>query len=169
LIEQRKDYKDLVVGIVKRLSAADDPNDIILDLCQKTGCVWAEAEGLVQRVQEEDKFQITQKQMPTLISVALFVFTVGLVLTAYGVYGIITTFTTVRGDFGPRDMYSYIMPMIEKRLDPVTAFEPAVFPYFNLIFGFLLSPVSALLFGVAMLLGSLLGMRDAWENLLNRT
>jgi hypothetical protein len=169
LIEQRKDHDELVAGIVKRLSEADDPNDIILDLCQKTGCIWSDAEALVHRVQEEEKFQITKKQMPLLTGMALFVFVTGLVLTGYGVYGIIVTLTAVGGASGPRDIYSYLMPMIEKRLDPVTAFEPAVFPYFNLMLGVLLSPVSALLFGAAMILGSLVGMRDAWETLLNRT
>ena len=67
LIGQRMDHDDLVAGIIKRLSNADDPDDIILDICQKTGCSWSEAEGLVKLVQEKDEFQITEKQMPLLV------------------------------------------------------------------------------------------------------
>ena len=106
--------------------------------------------------------------MPLLIGVAFFVFAAGLILTGYGLYAIATTLTANHGDLGPPDITSYILPVIEKGVDPASALKPAIFPYFNLILGFMLSPFSALIFGVAMILGSLFGMRDAWSNLLNR-
>jgi hypothetical protein len=168
LIGQRMDHDELVAGIIKRLSDSDDPDDIIMDICQKTGWSWSEAEGLVNRVREEDELKITQKQMPILVGVAFFIFAAGLVLTGYGLYAIVTTLAVHQGDLGPRDITSYIMPVIEKGIDPASALQPAVFPYFNLIVGFILSPISALLFGIAMILGSLLGLRDAWSVLLNR-
>jgi hypothetical protein len=168
LSKQCVNHDDLVAGIVKRLSDADDPDDIILDICQETGLSWSEAEGLVNHIQEKDDLQITEKQMPLLIGVAFFVFAAGLILTGYGLYAIATTLTANTGDLGPPDITSYILPVIEKGVDPASALKPAIFPYFNLILGFMLSPFSALLFGVAMIFGSLFGMRDAWSNLLNR-
>jgi len=162
------DHNELVAGILKRLSDEDDPDDIILDICQKTGISWPEAERLVRQVQEKDEHEITQRQMPLLIGIAFFTFAAGLVLSGYGVYAIITSVTANRGDLAPRDITSYFMPVIERGVDPASALQPAVFPYFNLIVGFFLSPFSALLFGAAMIAGSLVGMREAWSKVLNR-
>jgi hypothetical protein len=168
MVEQSTDHEDLVAGILKRLSNVDDPDDIILDICQKTGYSWSEAEKLVDQVQEKDEHKITERQMPLLIGMAFFVFAAGLVLSGYGLYAIITAVRSDQGVLGPRDITSYFMPVIEKGVDPVSAFQPAIIPYFNLILGFFLSPISALLFGVAMIFGSLLGMRDAWSKVLSR-
>ena len=168
LSKQCLNHDDLVAGIVKRLSDADDPDDIILDICQKTGLSWSEAEGLVNHIQEKNNLQITEKQMPLLIGVAFFTCAAGLVLTGYGLYAIVTSVASNRGDWGPKDITSYFKPVIENGVDPASALKPAIFPYFNLMLGFILSPISALFFGLAMIAGSLLGMRDAWSYLLNR-
>ncbi len=166
--EKRKDHAEVVANIVKRLSDADDPDDIILDICQKSGRSWPEAEGLVNRVHAEDERAITARQMPRLLGVALFFFAAGLILCAYGIYAIFTALAAVRGEVGPRDMMSYLLPVIMNRADPLSALQPAIFPYFNVILGFLLSPFSALLYGAAMVFGSLVGMRQAWSSLLER-
>ena len=159
---------ELATLIVHRLSKADRPDDIIQEVCQKTGYSWSEAEELVRHIQEKNEGKITKEQLPLLIGVALFTFAAGLVLTGYGVVSIVTFATANKGDLGPRDITSYIMPVIEKSADPISALRPAIFPYFNLILGFILSPVSALLFGFAMILGSLIGMREVWSNILFR-
>ncbi len=39
-MEQSMDQDDLVASIVKRSNNADDPDDILLDIGQKTGCSW---------------------------------------------------------------------------------------------------------------------------------
>jgi hypothetical protein len=167
LSEESKEHAELVAGIVKRLSQADDPDDIILDICQRSGYSWAAAESLVHYIREDQAPQITQKQMPFLIGVALFVFTAGLILTGYGVYAILSAALAARGELVPRDLTWYFMPVLEKGVHPADAFQPAIFPYLNLIVGMALSPISALLFGLCMIFGSLLGMRDAWSTLLN--
>jgi hypothetical protein len=163
-----KNQDDVTAGILKRLSEADDPDDIILDICQKSGYSWSEGERLVNEVREQYQPLITKRQMPLLLGVAFFTFAAGVLLTGYGLYAIVTSIAANRGDLGPRDITSYFMPVIERGVDPAAAFQPAIFPYVNLIVGFLLSPVSALLFGVAMIFGSLVGMRDAWAHVLNR-
>jgi hypothetical protein len=84
-----------------------------------------------------------------------------------GLFAIGSTVTASQGDLEARDITSYIMPVIEIGVDPASALQPAIFPYFNLILGFILSPISALVFGIAMILDSLLGMRDAWSILLD--
>jgi hypothetical protein len=37
-----------------------------------------------------------------------------------------------------------------------------------LVIGFIINPISTIVFGISMLLGSLLGMRDVWSELLSR-
>jgi hypothetical protein len=163
-----KDHDKLVAGIIQRLSEADSPDDIIMDICQKTGCSWPEAEGLVNRVREEQAVKITQKQMPWLMGVALFFFVAGLLLTGYGVYGFVAAVVAQHGEMVPHDITWYFMPILEKGIDPASAFQPAIYPYFMLVVGVLFSPFSALVSGIAMIFGSLFGMREAWSTLLNR-
>jgi hypothetical protein len=158
----------VVAAIVKRLSDADDPDDIILDICQESGRSWPEAEGLVERVRAEDERAITARQMPRLLGVALFVFAAGLILSGYGIVAIASVLTTDQGILGPRDITSYILPVFSRGVDPASALQPAVLPYLYLLLNILLSPFSALLFGIAMILGSLVGMREAWSSLLDR-
>jgi len=100
--------------------------------------------------------------------VAFAIFLCGLALTGFGIYGIFISVTANNADWGPRDITSYFMPVIEKGTDPVVAFQPAILPYFNLILGFIFSPIAALCSGIAMIIGSLFGMRDVWSDLLNR-
>jgi hypothetical protein len=84
-----------------------------------------------------------------------------------GLYAIASTVTADQGGLGARDITSYIMPVIEKGVEPASALQPAIFPYFNLIIGFIPSPISAPVFGVAMILGSLVGLRDACSILVS--
>jgi hypothetical protein len=161
------DNDELTNNIIHLLSKADNRDDIIQEVCQNTGYSWSEAEELVRRIQEKNEGKIAKEQMPLLIGVAFFTFAAGLLLTVYGVVTIVTFVTANKGDWGPRDITSYIMPMIEKSADPVSALRPAIFPYFNLILGFILSPLSAIFFGILMLLGSLIGMRKVWSNILD--
>ena len=159
---------ELTAYIVHHLGEGDDPEDIILDVCQKTGYSWPEAEELVRQVREKDALQITEKQFPLLTGVALVTFVAGLILTVYGVFSIVNSLANIKGNLGPPDITSYLMPVIEKGVDPASALRPAISPYFNLILGVAISPISALIFGIAMILGSLLGMRNVWYELLTR-
>ena len=84
-----------------------------------------------------------------------------------GLYAIVSTVTANQGDLEARDITSYFMPVTKKGVDPAYALQPAIFPYCNLILGFILSPISALVFGIAMILGSLVWMRDARSILLD--
>jgi hypothetical protein len=158
---------ELVASIIKRLSDEDELDDIILDVCQITGLPWAEAEARIRLVEEENETRITKKQFPLLAGIAFSIFAAGLVLTGYGVYGIITAVLANQGELVPRDITSYIMPVIERGIDPATAVRPAIFPYANLLLGFFLSPFSGLFFGISMIFGSLLGMKNIWSVLLN--
>jgi hypothetical protein len=162
------DNDELTAYIVHHLSEGDDPEDIILEVCQKTGYSWSEAEELVRLVREKNEVKIAKEQLPLLTGVAFFTFAAGLVLTGYGVYAIVTSMAANKGDWGPRDITSYIMPMIEKGTDPVSALRPAIYPYFNLFLNFMVSPVSAIFFGILMILGSLIGMREVWSSIFYR-
>jgi hypothetical protein len=152
------------VYILDRLAKGDALDDITMEVCKRTNISWNVAEAHVRQIQESDDDVIVKRQFPLLTGVALFFFIAGLILTIYGVIVIVSGMV----EETPRDLTSYIMPVIEQGVDPADALQPAVFPYTKLIFTFIFSPFSAIFFGIAMLLGSLLGMRKIWAVLLNR-
>jgi|GEM_PF-5149603 len=62
------DMPDLTNYIVVRLSDAFvvTPNDIIMEICEKTGLSWPEAEALVKQVQAEHEQDVTNRYAPGL-------------------------------------------------------------------------------------------------------
>jgi hypothetical protein len=157
---------ELTAEIVKRLGKDDDLDDIIMDTCGITHLSWEEAEKRIRSIQESYAVRITEKQFPLLTGIALFTFFVGLIILTYGIYTILAPAMN-QGEFAPKDITSYFLPILERGTDPFTAFQPAFFPYLNLFVGILFSPLAAILFGIAMVTGSLVGMKDTWSILLN--
>ena len=167
MIKQQIKYDDLVALIIQHLSEEDDPDDIILYVCKKTGYAWPQAELLVKHVQEDNDAKIAKKQLPIFYGLAFFTFVGGAILTSYGLYTLLTALLS-HSELFPRDLTSYFMPVLEKGIDPLSAFEPALSPYLNMLLGFIVSPFSAIFFGAAMLSGSLVGMRDIWAKILQK-
>ena len=141
------DTPDITNYIVYRLSDAVPPNDIIMDICDKTGISWPEAEELVEQVQFEHEQDVTKRQFPLLTLVALSIFVGGVGLLAYSTYMLFLTTSTYAN----------------------TALNPWDLPdTLNLIFNYAAFTLSLILFAIAMILGSLLGMRQVWATILNR-
>jgi hypothetical protein len=155
---------ELTAMIVRRLEAADDPDNIVADVCEATHLSWDEAEERIQEIQTANAVTITKRQFPLTGGIAFLFFAVGLLCVAYGLYAIVSSIL----DQGPKDLTSYFSPVIEQGASPIDAFRPAVVPYFQLIVNFIISPVAALVLGIAMITGSLVGMRNTWSILLNR-
>ena len=136
---------DLTNYIVDRLSDAVTPDDIIMDICDKTGISWPEAEALVEQVQSEHEQDVTKRQFPLLTLVALSIFVGGVGLLTYSVYMLfLTTSTYTSTTLNPWDL-------------PDTL---------NFIFNYAAFTLSLILFAIAMILGSLLGMRQIWATIL---
>ncbi len=135
-----------------------------MDICEMTRLPWGEVEARLSLIQEEHGRKIIQRQFPLLTGMALFFFTAGVLLTGYGLYAFIAGWT----EGFPRDLTWYFLPVINRGTDPLQALQPAVAPYFKMAFLFLFSPFSALIIGIAMLAGSLSGMKKAWQALLEK-
>jgi hypothetical protein len=156
--------KELTSFILERSGKSFNHDEIITELCENTGLTWGEAEALVVQVQAENQATIARHQFPLMFFVALVIFTTGLLLTGYGIYGIFLNFSP-QGSM-PDDLTTYFMPIIETGLDPFHALLLAISAYFKLILYFLISPISLTFLGIAMLIGSLVGMRKTWSAIL---
>jgi hypothetical protein len=145
------DKAELTTYVTDRLCKAADSQDIIMQICQKTGWQWKEAEEFVKQVDNASLPEVAKRQFPLLFILALGIFLVGLGLTAYGVYSVVDSWNQVTRAF------QYI---IRGELPPMDAYTL----YINMT----LALAAPLLTGIAMMLGSLVGMRDAWYHILFR-
>jgi hypothetical protein len=152
--------------ILDGLNKSHSRDDILMGVCRNTGIPWGEAEAFLQRIEEENEVTITRHQFPLMVVVALIFFITGIFLTGYGGYGIYLTFTPHGGL--PNDLTTYFMPIIRVGLDPFHALKAVIPAYFKFIVVFLFSPISATLLGIAMIVGSLMGMRTSWAAILHQ-
>jgi hypothetical protein len=142
---------DLTAFVTRRLCEADNPQDIILDVCQKTGWYWPDAEAFVRRVQEMKAPEITKRQFPLLTVLALGIFLAGLGLTFFGVYSIVDSWN-----------------QLSQARDYLLRVKLPIVDIYGIYINIYLMPIAPIFTGTAMMLGSLLGMRDIWSRLLFR-
>ncbi len=142
--------------IIQHLSTGDDPKDLILDLCEKSNLSWPEAEALVRQVQEEKRGVITRKQLPLLFAVALVIFLAGLVMIGSSIYTISSEVSLAQLD--------PTVQALEQNLDAMQR----LYYFFTFILEEGGKALASLILGVAMVIGSLVGMRDTWANVLTK-
>lgn len=132
--------------IVDRLAKSASMNDLIMEICENRHLSWSEAEALVLRVQSEQKHAISQRQFPILFILALFIFLGGLAMVVYYTFVLVPTLNNLISTL-PGDMVA--------------------FSFARFLFEIGIGPISGIFFGAAMILGSILGMRRAWEPMLD--
>ena len=149
------DNDEVSVHIINALSKGEDPDDIILTLCENNNLPWQEAEILVKNVQIENEQVIAKKQFPLLFSLALAIFIGGIVAVGYGGF---IFFSEVK----------LIQPALNNPNQVFNQFDV----FTNLYYGLRMilsaggTPISIIIFGIGMILGSLLGMREVWSDIL---
>jgi hypothetical protein len=72
-------YPDLRKWVVSSLSGHKKPNDIIFQLCQRTGWDWTTAQRFVGQITELDGKEVHRRRMPLLLGVGLFLMAGGVV------------------------------------------------------------------------------------------
>jgi hypothetical protein len=82
------DRQDISKYILDRLSAADDRDDLIRDVCLREGIRWPEAEALVNQVAADDEKTILRRQSPINLTNALMFALAGMLLTAISAYAL---------------------------------------------------------------------------------
>jgi hypothetical protein len=158
------DEQEITDYLVKHLGDFDDPDDLILEICQKTGRPWVEVEALVDQVRLEHQTEITTHQFPLLALIALGTFIGGLALMALSVDLIIVTL---------RNNLDTLSKVPDFDTAVVKSFSDGIKPLVEFASGFLrtvyyagISPFFFLALGISMVLGSLVGMRDTWAVIL---
>ncbi len=159
--------EEITAYVIHHSAEGDDLDDLILNVCQISGCSWPRAERLVRQIQEEQGPAIAKRQLPIIYLAAFFILGGGLAFLGAGVYFILESILQHEGLF-PADLYSYALHGLGQDNYPISAFQPAIYPYFKWILGFLFSPISMIVTGILMILGSLVGMRDLWVEILRR-
>ena len=138
---------ELTAFVIESLVGGEDPDDIIYALCEKTGWTWPEAQAFFLRIQAAHQGQVAKKQFPLLMITAALTYAAGIGLMAYSLYSILE----------------------RVRIHRIMGFPaPDMFNTIRLVLDFGFGPVILFATGTAMVLGSLIGMRDAWKSLLTR-
>ena len=156
-------FPEIERHILEELYREGDRDDLIAEICSLTRLDWDQAAALVEGVRARNESSIARRRFPLLLALALVIFIGGLSLTGYGLYGLYLVFIGAGGI--PDDLTTFFMPVIEEGLDPVRAMGPALPLYLRLFVYFVFSPISATLIGIAMLYGSLQGMRRVWASM----
>ena len=154
---------DLQEWILDRLAASASRDDILHEICARTRCDWAQAEGILEQVELDRKSEIVRRRLPLLFALALVVFLGGLALAGYGLYGLVLFFSP---DGMPADLTTYFLRILEQGEQPSQVFLSALPPYLRFTIYFVFSPFTTLLLGLIMVAGSLLGLRDVWSAIL---
>ncbi len=166
-MSEYREHAEITATIIKHLAEGDDPDDLILNICQNSGYSWAQAEKLLQRVQEEQVAAIATRQFPIMYLSTIFILVGGVALLGLGTYSIIESIILHEGLF-PQDLGTYLLTGLDKANFPFSALQPAFYPYAKWILGWIVSPYTMIFFGIVMVTGSLLGMRDVWAEIFNK-
>lgn len=132
---------ELKEWIVGQLSRGRHPDDLVPAICETTGKSWKDAEALVNGVQLNSEDEITRKQSPLLTVMAFFTFAGGVILLGYVVYASVSLLAWHQAGSPAADApsFAYDSGRIFLKYLPV---------------------------GLAMVMGSLLGMRQVWSAFL---
>ncbi|HLC34548.1 MAG TPA: hypothetical protein VJJ70_06080 [Anaerolineales bacterium] len=72
--------------VVRELAHGQDRNQVIAQLCERTGLRWPEVEAFVQSIEFSEAPVITRRQVPTLLLIIVPTLIAGLVVTAWASY-----------------------------------------------------------------------------------
>jgi hypothetical protein len=133
--------------VIESLAGGDDPDDIVYALCERTGWSWSQAEDFFYQIKTNHQDEVAKKQFPLFLFTAATTYATGIGLMAYSLYSVVE-----------RVVIERVMGF------PV----PDLIGGFRLILDFGFGPIVLFATGLAMVLGSLIGMRDAWKSMLVR-
>jgi len=139
------DDPHLLHSIVRRLAVTADRNQVVEEICLLHNLAWSQAEELVEHALAYHRADITRLQTPILAPLALALFVGGAALSAWQLLGMTVVLSALSnpraGNFW--DVYNLSFGFF----DALTSF-----------WGML----AAFVTGLAMMLGSYIGMKDVW-------
>jgi len=146
----------LLRSISHRLAETADRNQVIEEICMLRNLDWGSAAELVDRAASFHETDITRRQTPILALVALSLFIGGVALAAWQLLGLVAVLSALANPLAATfwDIYNLS------------------FGFFDLLANFW-GMLGAFVTGLAMVLGSYLGMKQVWvawlESLENGT
>lgn len=136
--------------LLNRLASTANRNKVIEETCLQYGWHWQEAEAVIDHLTQAHHLDLTRRQSPALFLGALSIFSGGVCLVAWNFLG----------------LFNYLRPYF----DPHTPDELGLYWFYSDLFqGLLFAPEALPLFisGLAMIVGSYLGMKDLWASFFN--
>lgn len=148
--------------IIQKLARQVDEDDLILSVCEKQQVSWNKAKALIEEIKTEHGETILVRQMPVKMLIALATLVFGLVLVSLTVMFIVDLLTLVSSSLTSRGIElggtSLLADAHTTLFQVVMQNSPYVVP-----------AIAALLInGLGMVFGSLLGMREAWDWLIDK-
>jgi hypothetical protein len=132
--------------IIKRLANHDRLSDITQEICEETGLHWSAAEALVREVAVMEEKTVRRKRSPALVGLSLAIFLGGLGLIVLTIFTISNVFIFYRTT------------------------QPELLSTINILLLIINDAPFALWIGslgLAMVIGSWLGLRDVWSDWLH--
>jgi|WetSurMetagenome_2_1015567.scaffolds.fasta_scaffold167657_2 hypothetical protein len=152
---QFMDKLEITAYIIDQLGRSVKLDDLLYDVCQKANTTWPEAEQLVRQIQSENHRLIVRKQFPLQFILALAIFIGGLIFLAYGTFLIVTQIGLVN---------EYVGSVVNgnPEIDAIQKISVTFLAVYHLGF----TPLASEFLGAALVLGSLIGMREVWAEIL---
>ncbi|KAF0108573.1 MAG: hypothetical protein FD146_459 [Anaerolineaceae bacterium] len=139
------DDAEITAYFIKHLSESDNPDDLVMEICEKTGRKWDDIESLLERVRAEHEHEITRRQSPLLVLIALVTFVAGIWVSIDSAYLLVLVLQEYSGAAG----------------SPITLLDS-----FQILFSTAYYTFAGLALGLGMVLGSLFGMKKVWAAIL---
>jgi hypothetical protein len=133
--------QELIGKILADLTAARNMDDIVREVCESANLDWKQSEALVYHLAAKNRHDITLSQSPVLVLLAFFTFISGVGLVFYGLYQFYLVYSA--------DSKTFLFQMLFLGMNGQSVFW-------------------SLLFGGAMIFGSLKGMQSVWAAVLER-
>ncbi len=102
-------YPDLRKWVVGGLSSHRKPNDIIFELCRRTGWDWSQAKRFVEQVVELDQKQVHQQRMPLLLGIGILFIVSGAVAFISGVIDVMAVLSTIELPLDIQKIFSAVL------------------------------------------------------------
>jgi hypothetical protein len=148
--------------IVNELARNVDENDLILAVCEQQHVSWNEAKALIDEIMSDHEDTISSRQLPLKTIIAVVTLVIGLTLVIISTMFLVDLLSFITGILSANAVETGELSIPgEANLTLAQLFmqkSPAALPLV----------AAGLINGLAMIFGSLLGMRESWAWLIDR-
>ncbi|GEM_PF-2724083 len=142
--------------IIKQLSKGVDEDDLIFEICEKNRLDWDAGKNLVEKIKSENEGDIASRQLPIKSMLAVATLAIGLTLIIATTIFLVDLVTLVSGILSAKPVGAGGTNLSLSRM--LMEQSPATIPLI----------AAGFINGLAMIFGSLLGMRETWVYLIDK-